>query len=277
MATRPLLVLGSKDPSVAELIAILRAQGHWPSAETPAVFTAEVERQVHDFQMTHLGPNGRPLDSDGAVGDDTWWALANPSGPAQQSGIRTGVPKGLQPKRTKILEVALAEHAKGVKEQPDGSNRGPDVDRYLPDFQRTAQGPAWCCYFYSWVVNEALGKFPLGKREGSCTGARELAGSTKLWIPKFQAAEKRRPFPGDAFLMDKGGGHGHIGYVLRVSTDGAQINTVEGNCGNRVKLGLRDVGDPQIAGFIDNVPDEQGTDFERGVVQAPKVGADATR
>src|SRR5690242_20430947 len=122
MATRPLLVLGSKDPALAELIAILRGQGHWPSAESPTSFTAEVERHVHDFQMTHLGPKGQPLDSDGAVGDDTWWALANPSGPPQLSGIRTDVPKGLQPQRTKILAVALAEHARGVKETPDGSN-----------------------------------------------------------------------------------------------------------------------------------------------------------
>jgi hypothetical protein len=272
------LVLGSKDPAVAELLTILRAQGYWPSAETPSSFTAEVERHVHDFQMTHLGRNGRALDSDGAVGDDTWWALTNPSGPAQQSSIRTGVPKGLQPQRTKILEVALAEHAKGVKEEPDGSNRGPDVDRYLPDFMRARPpGPAWCCFFYSWVMNAALGKYPLGKREGGCKAARELAGNLKLWIPKFQAQAQKRPFPGDAFLMDKGGDHGHIGLVLRVSADGSRINTLEGNCGNRVKLGLRDVGDPQIAGFIDNVPEESSTDFERGVVQAPKVGADATR
>jgi hypothetical protein len=278
MAMRPRLGLGSKDSAVAELVSILRAQGFWSEAGTPATFDAEVERCVSDFQMTHLGPKGRPLASDGVVGDDTWWALANASGPAQHSGIRAAVPKGLQPLRTKLLEVALAEHAKGVKEQPDGSNRGPDVDRYLPDFQRTKpEGPAWCCFFYSWVAHEALGSWPLGKREGSCMAARELADGANLWIPKHQAAERKRPFPGDAFVMDKGSGRGHIGYVLRVSEDGEQINTLEGNCGNRVKLGLREVADPQLAGYIDNVPSEHGTDFERGVVQAPKVGADGTR
>ena len=78
-------------------------------------------------------------------------------------------------------------------------------------------------------------------------------------------------------MIDKGAGHGHIGYVLPVSEDGSQIIMVEGNCGNRVKLSLRDLADPQIVGFIDNVPAEANAEFERGIVDAPKVGADVTR
>jgi hypothetical protein len=229
--------------------------------------------------MTHLGPKGLPLDVDGVVGPDTWWALFNASGEAQRSHIKAHIPGGLGPQRKSLLEVALGEHGKDVKEEPGGSNRGPHVDRYLPDHVKKPgeAGPPWCCFFYSWVAKEALGGWPLGKREGGCASARAQAGKLGLWIPKYLAQEKQHPIPGDAFVMDKGGGHGHIGYVLRVSEDGTSINTLEGNCGNRVKLGLRSLSDPQIVGFIDNVPHEQTTGFERGVVQAAKVGAEGTR
>jgi hypothetical protein len=71
--------------------------------------------------------------------------------------------------------------------------------------------------------------------------------------------------------MERGRGRGHIGFVLRISHDGAQINTVEGNCGNRVKLGLRDLSDPEIVGFIDNLKDENASDFDRGIVAVDDV------
>src|SRR6478609_9123652 len=100
MATQPMLVLGSKDPAVALLISKLRAQGFWKSDAEPQAFTADVEHQVQDFQMTHLGPKGRPLDTDGVVGAETWWALFNPSGAPQVSGIDATIPAGLEPLRT---------------------------------------------------------------------------------------------------------------------------------------------------------------------------------
>jgi hypothetical protein len=279
MSKHPLLVLGSSDAAAVKLLVEkLREQGHGPTAEAPETFTLELEQAVEDFQMTHLGPSGAPLDADGVVGDETWWALFNAQGEAQRSHIAASIPNGLGPQRTSLLEVALAEHKKDVKEDPPGSNRGSHVDRYLPDhFKADAKGPPWCCFFYSWVAKEALGGWPLGRREGGCASARALAGRMGLWIPKYQAAAKQHPLPGDAFVMDKGRGHGHIGYVLRVSEDGKSINTLEGNCGNRVKLGLRSLEDPQIIGFIDNVPGEQNAGFERGVVKAEQVGAAATR
>jgi hypothetical protein len=258
------------------LVRARRAQGFWTDAATPTSFTPAVEASVRYFQQTHLGRTGTFLDVDGVVGPDTWWSLANASGPPQRSGIDASIPKRLSPRRARVLEIALGEHARGVSEKPNGSNRGPEVDKYLPAYwsKRAAPGPAWCCFFYSWVVEQALGAYPLRRRQGSCARARADAGALGLWKPKGLGDD---PIPGDAFVMDRGAGKGHIGFVVRVARDGATINTVEGNCGNRVKVGLREVADPEIVGFIDNVPSERPTGFERGVVAAPRVGGEGTR
>jgi hypothetical protein len=271
MTQQPTMFVGSSGPAVEVLVGLLRAQGFWPSTAGPAEFTPELELAVKDFQRTHIGPDKAFLSADGVIGPNTWWALHHPSGRDQQSGIVATIPVGVGPRRRRVLEVALSEHAKGVAEQPDGSNRGPDVERYLPTWVRegSAAGPPWCCFFYSWVVREALGEWPLGARVGSCAQARSRAGQRSLWKPKSMAGSE--PIPGDAFVMDRGGGHGHIGFVLRVSEDGKQINTVEGNCGNRVKLGLRSLADPEIVGYIAVVEDEPTTAFERGIVLVDNV------
>ena len=95
------------------------------------------------------------------------------------------------------------------------------------------------------------------------------------------------PIPGDAFVMlyrnsrGQPTGMGHIGFVLRVQESGGRataINTLEGNCGNRVKLGRRDLASPDIVGFINNFPaDEQPQGWERGLVGANATGRDSTR
>lgn len=275
---QPSLLLGMAHPEVRELIERLRDAGFWTSSQTPTEITSDVEAQIVEFQRTHLGPDGRFLRADGVVGPATRWALAHPNGEAQRSNIAPKIPLGLGPQRTRILQVALQEHARGVMEVPNGSNRGPDIDKYLPQWAKTHPGPAWCCFFYSWVVRSALEAWPLGAQLGSCRTARQRAGALGLYAPKSQHPE--RPIPGDAFVMDRGGVHGHIGFVLRLSDDRKLINTVEGNCGNRVKVGLRDLSDPEIVGFIDNVPSEAETGFELGItpgVSAEPVSSASTR
>jgi hypothetical protein len=277
MAEQPTLVLGASGPSVELLAKYLQDSGAFRAGPLPEHFTRELEACVKDFQQTHLGKQGAFLKSDGVVGPATWWALENASGAAQRSQLITSVPAGLGPQRRRILEVALAEHAKNVVEQPNGSNRGPELDKYLPDWlTKSAQsGPPWCCFFYSWVVKQALGDWPLRAREGSCGKARERAGALGIWRPRSMPSA--HPLPGDAFVMDHGGGQGHIGFVLRVSKDGAELNTLEGNCGNRVKLGVRRLDESDLVGFIDNVPSEQPLEFERGIVGGTRAAGDSTR
>lgn len=187
------------------------------------------------------------------------------------------IPEGTGLRRAGLLELALQQWDLRVCEQPMGSNRGPRVDLYLPDWaKRSKTGPAWCAFFCCWVVRSSLRENLPGGYIGSCHRLMEAAKAAGRWVPKTS----RGPRPGDVFIMDTDGDaglKGHAGFVLRLSADGTEINTVEGNCGNRVQLGLRDLSDPKILGFIDTVPEEPCEGFARGVIDAKRVGSAGTR
>ena len=94
------------------------------------------------------------------------------------------------------------------------------------------------------------------------------------------------PIPGDAFVMlykDDSGklkGTGHIGFVLRVdkAKNATVFNTVEGNCGNRVKVGRRQMDQSSLVGFINHYQREKKPRrWETGLVRADDVGAEGTR
>jgi hypothetical protein len=69
---------------------------------------------------------------------------------------------------------------------------------------------------------------------------------------------------------------GHIGFVLQVANDGNSYNTVEGNCGNRIKIGRRDMGDPLLRGFINIIGDHP--EFSRGSLRgAQNLGTQGAR
>lgn len=277
----PVLKVGGPAPvdAVRRLQYLLQLNGHLASPVIVDTYTRDLANAVAYFQQTHQGPGGKPLVVDAVVGDGTWWALENASGDAQRSFIVGKIPDGLSDKRRRVLDVALSQH--GVKEEPNGTNRGPGVDKYLPGFvlQQKGQGPAWCCFFFSWVSREAFGgSYPMGKRYGSCVEVSKAAESAGFWFPNNG---RYVPRPGDAFVMLYEGdraGHGHIGYVLRVDPVTGRFNTCEGNCGNRVKVGLRDYdADARIAGFINFYGDAGvAPSYEVGVIDAQNVGAEAT-
>jgi len=274
MAKEPFLKEGMRAPEVTVVKQILLQQGFWTHGTDSNLFGAALTKAVTYFQQTHINQHGKPCEVDGKVGSETWWALKHPSGPSQRNRIEGIIPTGLPDERRRLLEVALKEH--GAKEEPNGSNRGPRIDKYLPSWCLTYPGPPWCCFAYSWVCKQALGYYPTGRREGSCTAAYKRAKKQGVWIPR---RDSNFPIPGNAFVMIKGGGKGHIGFVLRVEDDGSRINTIEGNCGNRFKVGLRDV-DKRITGYIDVCGDSGGIpieSFDRGVIDASDVGHATTR
>ena len=281
LAKEPTLRHGSKGESVKIVQQLLKEQGFFKGA-VRGNFLKLTDEAVRYFQNTHLGPNGEFLESDGIVGTDTWWALHNPVGKPQKSNLPGEIPDGLTPMRQRVLQIALAEHAAGVREKPNGDNKGDGVTKYLPG----GRPAAWCCYFWSWVNREAFGKFSLGARHGRVSTAFARARKFKM----ARAKGDYIPIPGDAFVMTrtdaetgkfKFTGLGHIGYVLRVEVSRGKavaFNTVEGNTANRVKVGKRKISDPEIIGFINNYDkDEQPSDWEKGLVKAVATGGSTTR
>jgi hypothetical protein len=128
------------------------------------------------------------------------------------------------------------------------------------------------------VIREAFGEHILGEPVASCHTAWQHATKHGRWEPNDG---QHVPIPGDAFLIlhedpTKGWCTGHIGFVLQVAEDAKSINTVEGNCGNRVKIGRRLLSDPKLRGFINIAGDHPN--FLRGSLRgAPDLGKSGTR
>lgn len=262
------LRLGHHGPDVLELKQRLLSLGYSPTKRvTNDRFDQAWDEAVRFFQQTHLDRRGKNLKPDGIVGSETDWALAHPNGLPQRSGLLARLPEGLEPLRTAHLALALEQH--GIVEDPIGSNRGDHpnggVDKFIPKWALSLPGPKWCCFFWSWVHHNASEQ-PLFKVHGSCSKAWEAA--VMLGLAQTDVRQIR---PGDAFLLK---GFRHIGYVLQLSEDGREINTVEGNCANRVKIGRRNVR--ELEGVIDMVPDEHGDGWQRGLLLASSSAADPT-
>jgi putative peptidoglycan binding protein/CHAP domain-containing protein len=264
---------GSKGTEVKRVQAILQSLGFFSGA-IGGNFGALTEEAVIHFQQVYLGENGRFLAVDGEVGPQTWWALEHPTKRDQSSKISPLIPKGLTPLRQKVLEIAVREHAAGVREVPDGSNSGDGVDKYIKGF-----GPAyWCMLFITWV-RMAAGVPLLGRKQAAhCQTVWNLARERGVAHLKVNYV----PIPGDVAIMlyrnakGKLTGSGHTFFVLRVSQDGEEFNGIEGNAGNRVKASLRERDQGTLIGFInDYPPEEQPRSYERGVLEGERI--DRTR
>lgn len=255
------------DKDVVTLQRLLSSNGYFVDRiPSDGLFDDITHENVELFQLQHLGPDGEPLLVDGIVGKSTWWALENPSGAAQRNHLTIATPSGLTQQRQHIIDVVHEEHSKPVFEVPDGSNRSTDIDRYWG--KTGVIGQPWCCAFVSWVLNDVLGEYPIN-------GKHHL-GVQKMWREARQLGfEVHDPKPGDIFVQIKSGGKGHTGFVIGVSPDNQLIYTAEGNCGNRLKIGKRNIN--TIQHFIDCIQDQQPLDFERGNLAVKDVTVDTTR
>jgi hypothetical protein len=118
------------------------------------------------------------------------------------------------------LEIALSQN--GVQEMPKGSNKGPDVEKYLKSVG-LGGGYAWCMSFVYWCVQQAateMGiKNPLVKTGGVMV---QWNSTTCRKVPKTGNVQ-----PGDIFIMQFGHGTGHTGFVMKVENNA--VYTIEGN------------------------------------------------
>lgn len=131
---------------------------------------------------------------------------------------------------SKVVDVALAELAKNVREVPDGSNKGPRIDIYTD-----GNAEPWCADFISWVYKEAGQPFSGGLSDGwRIPGAQSLPAWLKANGKWFDKGSSDTPMPGDVvyFIWGGDGDDDHVGIVEKV--DGETMITIEGNSSNSV-------------------------------------------
>ncbi|MDF2189269.1 CHAP domain-containing protein [Paraflavitalea sp. CAU 1676] len=120
----------------------------------------------------------------------------------------------------KVVEEAVSQL--GVEEQPRGSNRGPQVDKYI---QSVGLDPAgkhpWCMAFVYWCHVQA------GDKMGVPINMLKTGRVMLQWQTKKGKYRVLTPQPGDVFIMDYGKGLGHTGIVESVEND--FVHTIEGN------------------------------------------------
>lgn len=267
---KPILRRGDSNRDVINLKALLRSQGFWEGTSSD-VFGPQLEAAVKYFQSTHLDSSGSFLKTDGVVGEKTWWALENPVGAAQRSNLvgTTQFVQGLVPTRVKLIEVVLAEHKLDVREIPTGSNGGGRVDTYTAGFGRAP----WCALFCSWAWKEVSGHWPGGVRRAHVQSWWKAARQDGTGFTK----STYKPIPGDLAVWAFSGGTGHISVVVAVDpNDRMVVNTVGGNEGDRLKLGLRRLqNEANLVGFINLHGDTKtGLDiqFKRGLFTSGSSG-----
>lgn len=136
----------------------------------------------------------------------------------------------------------------GVMES-GGSNRGPEVEKFLATV-KLAPGSPWCCAFAVTALEEG-GKVP------------ELAAMTSAVVPRTGSClalwRRAEPFqvrdgvarPGDVYVLKHSATTGHVGFVESVDPAGIVTSEISGNTnrggsreGNSV---WRHVGRPEIS------------------------------
>lgn len=253
---------GDFGTEVKLLQSLLQSQGFFNDSVLGNFRERTLSAVLH-FQQTHNGPDKKPLTVDGVVGPNTWWALNNPSGQEQRNGRPQETPSGLSNSRGAIITWAEKEHAAGVKEVPDGSNWSPRISQYLIAAGIDYPAP-WCQSFALCGCKESLIiPYPPGK---TASVAKAWYSAQNKGLAHECSGPVYTPRPGDQFVMLNGDGTGHTGFVYRVSKNLKEINTLEGNCGNRVALQRRKVS--SIHGFINIFGDAKDPiNFALGLVK----------
>ena len=186
--------------------------------EVDGIFGNSTQRAVLTFQNNYCDLYGRPLQLDGEVGPLTWGALF---------GYSLTQPFGDSPLIHEAIKVALCEI--GVKEDPPGSNSGPRIKDYLKCVGLIPP-KSWCTAFVYWTVDQAASKQnrlnPLVKTAGCLDHWHRNRIGEKLLAAEANAHPELIN-PGSIFIINRGAGKGHTGFVTGILDD--MLFTIEGN------------------------------------------------
>jgi hypothetical protein len=203
-------------------------------------FGINTEKAVKLFQLNFTDSDGQPLRVDGVIGAATWASLFG------NETVPEATDAGLSPFLRQVLSVAASQV--GVRENPVGSNRGPEVDRYLRTVGLNPAGGsfAWCVAFLYWCFEQAsqqdnLPDNPMFRTAGVHVlwhRSRDQARVRRI-TPQQAAANFSLVQPGQIFCLDHGSGQGHMGIVESIHQ--GKMVTIEGNTnvgGSREGIGV---------------------------------------
>jgi cell wall-associated NlpC family hydrolase len=219
-----IIKVGDTDASIVKKIEQrLNAVGCGPIAEDGVFDKAETERAVKLFQTRFTDTQGNPLKNNGQIGPLTWGAMFGASSVPSTSHAPTSLTKEA---------ITFATTQIGVLEHPLGSNRGPEVDKYLA---AVGLGPNnfWCVAFTYFCYQQAANKLGVPNPHIKTAGvlnhwnkAKNKSGA--LRITKNDAVNNPGLItPGSLFIIDNGGGFGHTGIVTGIVS--GLLETIEGN------------------------------------------------
>lgn len=215
-------IIKAGEPDKAIVMAIqqkLNESGCGP-VEVIGIYGPKTTNAVRLFQATHRDQRGNALEIDGKVGSVTWSVLF------ENQTIIPVIEEAANPLLKGALNVAISQI--GVMEDPPGSNRGKKVNEYLASVG-LGGGNFWCAAFIYWCYQQAsqndARKNPLVKT-GHCmthwntTTAKKILATDAVNKPSLIR-------PGQIFIINTGGTHGHTGIIQ--SVEGGFIHTIEGN------------------------------------------------
>jgi len=174
MPTLPTLKKGSQGAAVEYLQQRLTAKGY--HLKVDGDFGNKTDQAVHQFQV------GQGLKADGIVGGRTWAALqtetvAKPPSELlqeQRDALIAKIPKNAPGVVKKALTIACKDL--GLKEIPDGSNAGPEIDHLVGHYNQ-----------YWWVLRDGVDVAVVKARgyplESECKPAMAWCGmAVSNWI-----------------------------------------------------------------------------------------------
>jgi len=168
---------------------------------TNSTFGDTTEMWVKVFQKKYQ------LIQDGIIGQLTWIKMFVPA-------VQV-VPDS---NSLSLRAVQIADTQLFVREKT-GHNDGVEVESYLKTVG-LGKGYSWCMAFIYWDFLQAAKVLDLK------TPVPDTGGVLDCW-EHTSGKHVTVPLPGDQFIMDFGGGHGHTGIVKTVIGD--RVYTIEGN------------------------------------------------
>jgi hypothetical protein len=176
-----------------------------------------------------------------------------------------------------IFAGVLASH-KDAKEEPKGSNKGPEVSKYLQSVGLSS-GLPWCMAFVYYIFDDVC------RRLGKTNGTVKTGGCLNHWNQAPSDAKipvdmiKTNPSlirPGQIFIMTRPGkGLGHTGIVVAVDEKDRSFTSMEGNTndqlsgeGDRVGINKRKIDGTNLVGFIDYFKSSRTPEFESDISKA---------